>query len=616
MSFSNTEALSVSPPKSVTGQSRAKRFLPFLSWLLNYRQEDLAGDLLAGIIVAIMLVPQGMAYALLAGLPPQVGLYASILPLFLYGLLGSSRTLAVGPVAIVSLMVAAGIAPIANGDMGLYIQLAITLALMVGVIQLAMGFLRIGFLVNFLSHPVLIGFTAAAAIVIGFSQLKHVLGYNVPRGEFIETLRHIIVHIGETNLVTLAVGGVGILILLFFKKQLGGILQGMGIPQGFIVPLVKSAPLVVVVFGTLAVQLLRLDELAGISIVGSVPAGLPPLTLPSFSPSKWVQLLPIALTISFVGYMESISVAKSLASKRRQKIDADQELLGLGAANLGAAFTGGYPVAGGFGRSVVNFDAGANTGLASIITAILIGLALIFLTPLFYFLPKAVLAAIILVAVSNLVDLKAVKHIWAYNKADAAALFATFIAVLLIGIEKGILVGVGISLLLFIWRTSRPHMAVVGRIGKSELYRNELRYNVETSPEVIAIRVDQSLYFANTKYLEDTILGLIAERAEVKHVILIGTAINFIDASALETLESLQHELQGAGIEFHLAAIKGPVLDELTAIGFVAQVGADHIHFSTHDAMLALGYVDADDRESMVLSPGKAAKAAQKEIKG
>jgi SulP family sulfate permease len=299
--------------------------------------------------------------------------------------------------------------------------------------------------------------------------------------------------------------------------------------------------------------------------------------------------LPTALAISFVGYMESISVAKSLASKRRQKVNADQELVALGAANFGATFTGGYPVTGGFSRSVVNFSAGANTGLASIITAGLIAFTVVFLTPLFYFLPQAVLAAIILVAVVGLIDVATLKHVWRYNKADAISMLVTFLAVLALGVEIGILVGVAAALALYIWRTSRPHMAIVGRVGHSETYRNILRHQVKTCPHVIAIRVDESLYFANTKYLEDTILQLVSDRPEVKHFVLIGIAVNFIDASALETLEALMRELRDAGVSFHLADIKGPVMDRLQKVGFVAQVGADKIHLSTHDAMVAVG---------------------------
>jgi SulP family sulfate permease len=588
------------PPKNSAtirqNNTGLKRYMPFLDWLLHYQRSDLTGDMMAGVIVAIMLVPQGMAYALLAGLPPQVGLYASILPLFIYGLLGSSRVLAVGPVAIVSLLVASGITPLANGDMALYISLAITLAFLVGIIQIGMGLFRVGFLVNFLSHPVLVGFTAAAAIIIGFSQVKHVLGFSVPRFEhFYQQIAYTLNHLAETNLVTLAIGVSSILILLFFKYRASSLFLRAGLPQNLVVPLSKSAPLVIVGLFTLLVQWFGLDQVAGVKIVGNVPGGLPPLTLPQFDLSLWTLLLPTALTISFVGYMESVSVAKSLASKRRQKIDADQELIALGASNLGATFTGGYPVTGGFSRSVVNFSAGANTGLASIITGSLMLLTVVFLTPLFHSLPNAVLGAIILVAVANLIDAKAIKHIWRYNKGDAAALIITFLAVLVVGIERGILVGAAVSLGIFIWRTSKPHSAVVGRIPHTEIYRNVLRYDVETWPQIIAIRVDESLYFANTKYLEDTVLGLVADRPEVEHFLLIGLAINFIDSSALETLESLRAELQSAGVDLHLASIKGPVLDGLKQIGFVDLIGEDHIHFNAQDAMVNLGYVEPNE---------------------
>ena len=587
-----------------------KRYLPFLDWLVHYRRDDLSGDLMAGVIVAIMLVPQGMAYALLAGLPPQVGLYASILPLFIYGLLGSSRVLAVGPVAIVSLLVASGIAPLANGDTTTYIALALTLALMVGLLQIGMGLFRIGFLVNFLSHPVLVGFTAAAAIIIGFSQLKHVLGFSVPRTEhFYEQVVYTFSHLSEINLVTLFIGLSSIAILLFHKYQAARLFKRWGLPDKLVGPLTKSAPLIIVVGFTLLVQWFNLDQTAGVKIVGEVPGGLPPLTVPAFDFNLWALLLPTALTISFVGYMESVSVAKSLASKRRQKIDADQELIALGASNVSASFTGGYPVTGGFSRSVVNYGAGANTGLASIVTGGLMLVAVLFLTPLFYYLPNAVLGAIILVAVINLIDVKAFRHIWHYSGGDSAALIITFFAVLIVGIERGILIGAGIALLVFIWRTSKPHVAVLGRVGDSEVYRNVLRYDVKTWPEVVMIRVDESLYFANAKYLEDTVLGLVADQPDIKHFVLVGSSINFIDASALETLESLREELANAGVDLHLARIIGPVLDRLRAIGFVDAIGEDHIHFSPHDAMLALGYVAAEDHPDGYVSPEEAARA-------
>ncbi|GJM42519.1 MAG: sodium-independent anion transporter [Ardenticatenaceae bacterium] len=578
----------LSPEKSANG---LRRWLPAGHWLQNYPREHLVGDVLAGFIVAVMLVPQGMAYALLAGLPPEVGLYASILPLIIYGLLGSSRALAVGPVAIVSLLVASGIAPLAETGSAAYLQLAIVLALMVGVFQLVMGLVRLGFLVNFLSHPVLAGFTSAAALVIGFSQLKHLLGISIPRLAFFELLEYTAVHITETNLVTFALGGSGILILLYFKRGLGKQLARLGVPASWVLPITKAAPLVIVVLGTALVWGFQLDAEAGVAIVGDVPAGLPPLTMPIFELELWQQLLPTALVISFVGYMESIAVAKSLASKRRQKVDANQELLALGAANLGAMFTGGYPVTGGFSRSVVNFDAGANSGLASIITAVLIALTVIFLTPVFYFLPRAMLAAIVIVAVAGLVDIKTFRHVWQYNKADAASFIVTFVAVLAIGVENGILIGVGVAMMLFIWRSSRPHVAVVGRIGESEIYRNVQRHQVQCWPNVVAVRIDESLYFANSKFLEDTVLGLIADQPEVDHFVLIGSAVNFIDASALETLESLLRQLKDAGVQLHLAAIKGPVLDGLRAIGFIDHLSEQYVHLTTNDAMKAIGVV-------------------------
>lgn len=567
-------------------------YLPIFAWGRGYQRQDFGSDLLAGLIVAIMLVPQGMAYALLAGLPPEVGLYASILPLILYGILGTSRSLAVGPVAIVSLMVAAGVTPLAASGTIEYLQFALTLALLVGVIQTLMGILRIGFLVNFLSHPVLVGFTAGAAILIGFSQLKHILGIPIPRTEyFYEAVLFTGEHLAETNLTPFFIGVASIGILLYFKYGINGLLKQRGVSENLAISIAKSGPFLVVILGTLLVWALGWNETQGVSIVGDVPAGLPGITMPILDVSVWQMLLPTALAISFVGYMESISVAKSLASKRRQKVDANQELIALGIANLGATLTGGYPVTGGFSRSVVNFAAGAKTGMASIITAVIVALTVIFLTPLFFFLPKAVLASIIMVAVANLVDVKSIKHIWRYNKKDAAALIITFWAVLTIGIETGVLIGVGVALALFIWRTSKPHVAVVGRLGDSEIYRNVLRHPVKTWDNVIIMRMDGSLYFANSKYLEDTVLDLIADQPEIEHFVLAATAVNVIDASALETLESLNLSLKDAGVKFHLSAVKGPVMDKLTAIGFVEQIGAECIHLTTHDAMKAIGVV-------------------------
>ena len=566
-----------------------KRYLPFLDLLSNYRQEDLFGDLLAGVIVAIMLVPQGMAYALLAGLPPQIGLYASILPAILYGLLGSSRTLAVGPVALTSLLVAATVGPLAPQNSSQYLMLALALALLVGLIQLLMGMLRLGTLVNFISHPVLSGFTSAAALIIAFSQLKYIFGLSMPRLEHLNEISvFIFQHLHETNPYTLAIGLGSIAVLIFFKNGLPELLARRHMPQSWILPISRSGPLAVVISATLLVWVLGLHEWAAVQVVGKIPAGLPGLTLPSFDLAKLSGLLPSAVTLSLIAFLESISVAKSLGSKRREKVDANQELVALGIANLGAAISGGYPVAGGFARSVVNSSVGARSGLASIITAILIALTLVFLMPLFFFLPQAVLAAIIIIAVVKLIDLATVRQVWRYSKADGLSLLVTFAAVLVVGIENGILLGVATALALYLWRTSRPHIAMLGRIAESEHYRNVLRHPVETCPQVLSVRVDESLYFANAQYLESSLLAAVAENKQVNKLVLVCSAVNFIDASALETLENLRRELNDAQVAFYLAEIKGPVMDRLQKVGFIEKLGQERIFLSTHQAMQAL----------------------------
>lgn len=564
-------------------------FLPIMNWLPGYDRQMLTGDGIAGLIVAIMLVPQGMAYALLAGLPPEVGLYASIVPLVFYGLLGSSRALAVGPVAIVSLMVATTLGEIAESGTADYIAGAVLLAFLSGSILLGMGLARLGFLVNFLSHPVISGFSSAAALVIGFSQLKHLLGFDIPRSHLItETISHAVMHIGQLNGVTFALGVSSLALLLGFKSYGARWLTRAGLRDTVADGLAKSGPLVVVLLTTLAVWLFALDQNAGVKIVADIPAGLPSLSWPAVDLPLIRQLLPAALLISLVGFLESVSVAKSLASKRRQKIDADQELIALGAANLGASLTGGYPVTGGFSRSLVNFTSGAVTPLASIITAVLIALTVMLFTPLLYFLPKATLAAIIVVAVANLIDVKTLREAWIYNKADAASLIATFLAVLTLGVELGIVAGAGLSIALYLWRTSRPHMAEVGRVGTTEHFRNVLRHEVQTHPDVLAVRVDESLYFANTAYLEDELLARVADQPQIKHLVLIMSAVNFIDASALETLETLIERLHDAGVTLHLAEIKGPVMDQLNKVAFADMLHGGHIYLSTHDAMVDL----------------------------
>lgn len=563
-----------------------KRLLP--GWLAGYRREFFPDDLLAGVIVAILLVPQSMAYALLAGLPPETGLYAAIAPPLIYGLFGSSTSLAVGPVALVSLLVSSGLAGLGPLDPYTYVTYALTLALLVGAVKLIMAALRLGTLVNFISHPVLSGFTAAAAILIAISQVGNLFGFSLPRQEaFFESLANILASLSSAHLPTLLLGAASLLILLFFKHPLKAILSKTGLPAQLAQMMSRSGPLAVVL-GGIAVLTVALGGSSNVAVVGDIPAGMPGLTLPRFNLEVWQALLPTAVTIAVVSYLESITVAKSLAARRREKIDANRELLALGLANLGAAFSAGYPITGGLSRSVVNHTAGARTGMASIITAALVAVTAAFFTPAFHMLPKTVLAAIILVAVSGLVDLKTIVNVWRYSKVEALSMLATFLSVLVLGIERGILVGVGLTLTLYIWRTSQPHIAIVGQVEDSEHYRNVLRHEVTTHPQVLALRVDESLYFANAQYLDTALREFIADRPETRYLVLICSAINYIDASALETLATLASDLSLAGVELHLAEVKGPVMDRLTTIGFDSRIGQDHIHLSTHRAIRSL----------------------------
>lgn len=583
---------SKSPPGLILKRflvSHFNRYLSALDWLFHYQPKNLVGDITAGIIVTSLLVPQSMAYALLAGLPPQIGLYASMLPAILYPLLGTSRVLAVGPVAVDSLMVATAIGKLAPQNTPEYLTLSLTLAFLIGCIEVLMGVLRLGFLVNFLSRSVISGFISGAAIIIAFSQVKNLLGLKIPHSESLFSLvASLLGTLSQTNWISLGLGVGSIAILLLFNQPLVRWLKRRGWSDRAILPISKSAPLLVVIIGTLLVWLLHLDRAAGVKVVGNIPAGLPSLTFPSFDFQTLTTLLPIALSISLVGYLEGFSGAQALASKRREKVNADREFLALGVANLGAAFSSGYPVTGGVSRSVVNFAAGANTGLASMITGLLVVVTVMFLTSLFYFLPQTCLAAIIIVAVYRLVDFTTFKRMWAYDKADAIAWLTTFIVVLFVGVEKGIIWGTIVALVLHLWRTSHPHIAIVGRLGETEHFRNVLRYDVKTCPQVLALRMDESLYFANAKYLESYILHAVADRPEVKKILLVCSAVNVIDASALEILEILIADLKNLGIQFYMSEVKGPVMDKLKKIGFVHYLGEGRIFLSTDRAMREL----------------------------
>ena len=536
--------------------------MPVLSWGRRYGRKELSADLIAAVIVTIMLIPQSLAYALLAGLPPEAGLYASIAPIILYALFGTSKALAVGPVAVVSLLTASSVGQVAEQGTAGYAIAALTLAFLSGGFLLLMGVLRLGFLANFLSHPVITGFITASGILIATSQLKHILGVSGHGHTLPEMLLSLATHLGDINWITLGLGGLSIAFLFWVRKHFKPTLLKLGASEMLADVLTKAGPVFAVIATTMAVWVFELQT-QGVKIVGEVPQSLPPLTLPGFAPELLGALLLPAILISVIGFVESVSVAQTLAAKKRQRIDPDQELIGLGAANMGAAFTGGYPVTGGFARSVVNFDAGAETPAAGIYTAIGLAIAALALTPLVYYLPNATLAATIIVAVLSLVDLSILKTTWSYAHADFSAVAATILLTLGLGVEVGVAAGVIISVLLHLYKTSRPHVAEVGRVPGTEHFRNVLRHDVQTHPSLLTLRVDESLYFANARFLEDLVQNRLSERTDIKHVVLMFSAVNEVDYSALESLEAINFRLGEIEVGLHFSEVKGPVMDRL-----------------------------------------------------
>lgn len=555
-----------------------KKYLPILEWLPQYNQRNFKGDLSAGLTVGVMLIPQGMAYAMIAGLPPIYGLYASTIPLILYAVFGTSRQLAVGPVAMVSLLTAAGIGAMAEASTETYIALAITLALLVGLIQFSLGAFRLGFLVNFLSHPVISGFTSAAALIIGLSQLKHLLGVDLARSHHIhEILIEAVEKAGAINWVTVIIG-LGGIVLIKGAKRLNPSLPG---------------PLLAVLFGILAVWGFGLTEM-GVKIVGEVPKGLPSLAMPQVNGELIQTLVPIALAISLVSFMESIAVAKAIQAKHKNyKVEANQELIALGLANIGGAFFQSYPTTGGFSRTAVNDQAGAKTGLASVFSAALIILTLLFLTPLFYFLPKAILASVIMVAVFGLIDYKEAIHLWKSNRSDFAMLIVTFIATLALGIEQGIGIGVILSLAMVIYRTTKPHTAELGRIPGSDLFRNVERFsNLEVRPELLIFRFDAQLYFANVQYFKDTLEEMVAQKGDRLKAILINAAsINGLDSSAAHALEEVVEQYAAQGVKTYFSGVRGPVRDALARAHLIEKIGQQNFFMNVEQAVQ---FIEAD----------------------
>ena len=516
-----------------------------LHWLRHYRRAMLPGDISAGFVVAMMLVPQGMAYALVAGLPPVAGLYASILPPLLYALFGSSMTQSVGPMAITSLMTAAALAPLAVPGTGLYSVLAAQLALMSGAVLLVCGLLRIGFVANFFSRPVMSGFTIGAALLIAWGQLGPLLGGAID----------------QAHPASAALGLGSMAVLLLARSFLARALSAAGIAPASADVVARLAPMVVVVGATVLVSLLG-SSAAGVALTGAVPSGLPGLNLAT-STAHWRALVQPALLIGFVIFLISMSAAQTLALKRQEKLQSNYELVGLGVANLGSAVTGGFPVTGSISRSAVNFSAGANTPLASVISACLLAVALVAPTGWLALLPLPTLAATIIVAVLGMLELSTLRTAWHYDRSDALALVATTGGVLMLGIEAGVVVGVMLSMANLIWRASRPHIAILGRIAGTEHFRNIERYAAETVPDVLLLRIDANLFFGNVEAVNEGIEETLQAHPDTRHLVLVMTAVSSIDTSALFGLAELNQVLQQRGIGMHLAEVKGPVMDRL-----------------------------------------------------
>lgn len=572
--------------------TKLEKYFPAMSWLKGYSRADMQTDTVASFIATILLIPQSMGYALLAGLPAVVGLYAGIVPSILYSLFGTSRTLAVGPVAITSMMTATIAMPFALPGSENYAAVAIMLAFLSGVFLILMSLLKMGFLSNLLSHPVVSGFISASAILIAVGQFKHLIGVQAHGNNLIELAQSMMLHINDINLPTVLLSTISILFLILFKRYLTPVLRKLGLSEHNAQMLGKAGPVIVVVATTSSVALFSLDTL-GIKIVGDISTSLPSIPFQQFTVDAMIDLLPGAFLISIVGFVGSVSVAQSFAAKRKQDINPNQELVGLGLANLGAALSASFPVTGGFSRSVVNVSAGAKTPMTGILTGLLMLVTLLFFTPLFYYLPTAVLASSIIISILQLIEFKNLLRLYRFSKQEALGLLATFFVVLFVGMETGIIVGVSLSLLFFLWHTSHPHIAVVGRLPGTEHFRNVKRFDVETDPEIITIRIDENLFFANARVLEDYVLTLVSNHKDIKHLILMCNAVNMIDASALDSLETIDDRLKSAGVMLHFSEIKGPVMDKLTGSSLIENLSGQ-VFLTQHQAMKALIIKQAD----------------------
>lgn len=558
-----------------------------LSWARGYRLPDFRADLGAGIIVFFLTLPQAVAYAFLAGLPAEAGLYAATLALVTYAIFGSSRTLAVGPTAIIAMMTLEAVSALAEPFSAQYLEIAVKLTFMTGVVLLLLRVLNFGAVISFLSHGMVTGFVTGAALLIMANQLPSLLGVTASGGPSLDlVVIHVSAAIESINLTTLLISSGALGLLFFCKYGLRPILSRLDVPEKWTEGAIRLAPMYVVLLGILVVWKFGMTA-QGVAVVGSIPASLPSLSWVGLSVAEVIMLLPSALLLAMLIFMEGTSVGTAVASKRRQKINPNQELVGLGMSNVGSALGGGFPVSGSFARTIVNSTSGAVTPVASLVTAALVVTVLLAFTPLIYHLPQAVLSAIILLSAVQLIDMQGIKRIFSFNTIDAITFSLTFIVVLALGVKIGITFGILISFILLIRASSRPHIAVVGRWQGSEHFRNVLRHDVATSPKVLAVRIDESLYFVNTRYVETFVLNHVADSKEIEHVLLIFSAVNFVDSSGLEMLELLSESLSEVGVTLHLSEVKGPVMDRLKDTAFYERMKGK-VFFTTDIAMKEL----------------------------
>lgn len=562
-----------------------RSYLPILDVVRDYRRSDFPHDLIAGLIVGMITVPQAIAYAFLAGLPPQAGLYACLAPMVIYTILGSSKHLVVGPVAVAALMVAAAVGEHAPAYSDAYLGITTILCLQCGIILWLLRVSNMGGVVNLLSHPVIVGFVNAAAFLIIISQLGPLTGIPSDADQNpVQRLLQLADSFSELNPTALAIGLASAVLMWLVSRRLVHFLHlfGIDIPPDH--PLTKLGPLAVAVIAALAVWLGNLHQTMDVAVIGIVPGGLPAFTLPPFDLDLWSDLLPTSTMIALVAYVESFSIGATLATKERTRVNSNQELIALGAANISAAFTGAYPVAGSFTRSSVNYQSGARTQISSVVCMAVIVLTLLYFTPAFTLLPHAALAAIVIVSVVGLIDLASVRAHWRVYRQDSITEIATLVTVLVFGVEAGLITGVALSIAFYVRKVSKPHISIVGRIGTSEHFRAARRYDVQTFPHVAAIRIDESLFFANANQVENKLLKTIQRRPGTRHVLIVCSAVNLIDVTGVEMLNRLNSNLERMGITLHLSEIKNPVMEQLEGTDLILKLTGS-VFFTTDQAM-------------------------------